>query len=55
LEQDSVTLGLRYELTDAADLKLEIQKADPADSNFGLFDDPVEDAILYSFALDLIF
>ena len=55
LQQTSTTLGLRYELTTSADLKLEVEQVDPDRGNFGLFDQAVEDATLVMFALDVIF
>jgi hypothetical protein len=53
--QSSVTGGLRYELFDGAALKFEVQNADPAEGEYGLFDSKIENAVLYSIALDVIF
>jgi hypothetical protein len=67
LKQESWTGGLRYELTDGAALKLEVQYVKPDKDNgvvnFGLFDkrlnvvdDPnTDDAMMYSVAFDVIF
>jgi predicted porin len=66
LKQESWTGGLRYELTDGAALKVEVQYVKPDEDNgvvnFGLFDkrlnvvDPgTDDAMMYSVAFDVIF
>lgn len=55
VRQTSVTGGLRYELMDGAALKFEAQSVDPEKGEYGLFDSKIEDAVLYSIALDVIF
>ncbi len=55
VRQTSVSGGLRYELLDGAALKFEAQKVDPETGEYGLFDSKIEDAVLYSIALDVIF
>jgi len=65
-EQDSTTVGLRYELNDSAALKFEYQIIDVAtgsmmDPNFGLFEAsftspaPADEIAITSIALDVIF
>lgn len=53
--QTAITAGLRYELVDGAALKFEVQSIETFGNNYGLFDDPIEDAIIYGVALDVIF
>lgn len=55
VRQTSVTGGLRFELLDGAALKFEVQGVNPETGEYGLFDSKVEDAVLYSIALDVIF
>ena len=55
LEQQSSTYGLRYEINQGAALKFEILHAIPKEENYGLFDDIIDDAILYSLGMDFIF
>ena len=55
VRQTSVTGGMRYELADGTALKFEVQSVDPEKDEYGLFDSRVEDAMLYSIALDVIF
>ena len=63
-EQDSTTLGVRYELNDSAALKIEHQMIEPATMNYGLFQVsfdqaapplPPKDVAITSIALDVIF
>lgn len=60
--QDSVALGLRYEVTDAAAIKLEAMQVDPKDNGgfgrYGLYNDPLsgsENGRVYSVSFDVIF
>lgn len=53
--QTAITAGLRYELIDGAALKFEVQSIETFGNHYGLFDDPIEDAMLYGVALDVIF
>jgi hypothetical protein len=55
LEQDSLTLGLRYELGAAAALKLEAQRVEPEGDSRGLLMEPTDDVNIYSIAVDVIF
>lgn len=55
LEQDSVTLGLRYELGTGAALKLEAQRVEPKSGTRGLLMEPTNDINIYSIAVDVIF
>jgi len=55
LEQQSSTYGIRYEINQGAALKFEILHAIPKEGNYGLFNDIIEDAILYSLGMDFIF
>lgn len=55
LEQQSATYGLRYEINQGAALKFEILYAIPKEGNYGLFNDIIDDAILYSLGMDFIF
>lgn len=55
LEQDSITLGLRYELGAAAALKLEAQRVEPEGDSRGLLMEPTDDVNIYSVAVDVIF
>jgi hypothetical protein len=63
LQQDSITLGLRYELGAGAALKMEAQRVNPDNNNRGLFTgydkdgNSVlgEDAMIYSVAIDVVF
>ena len=55
LEQDSVTAGVRYELGTGADLKFEVQRVEPEDGTRGLLISPVDDIMVYSLAVDVIF
>jgi len=55
LEQKSVTAGLRYELGTGAALKLEAERIDPKNGTRGLLISPVDDIIIYSLAVDVIF
>ena len=55
LEQDSLTLGLRYELGAAADLKLEVERVEPQDDTRGLLMEPTDDVNIFSVAVDVIF
>ena len=55
LEQQSSIYGLRYEINQGADLKFEILHVIPKEDNYGLFDDIIEDAVLYSIGMDFIF
>jgi hypothetical protein len=55
LQQSSAAAGLRYEINSYSDLKLEALYAEPEEGNHGLFDEPVEDAMVYSIAVDVIF
>lgn len=62
LAQESITLGIRYELGAGAALKAEIQTIDPtlgsasATNARGLFvTDPIDDVTLYSIAVDMVF
>ena len=55
LEQDSITLGLRYELGSAAALKLEAQRVEPEGDSRGLLMEPTDDVNIYSIAVDVIF
>ena len=53
--QTAITAGLRYEMFDGAALKVEAQSVETFGNKYGLFDDPIEDAMLYGVALDIIF
>jgi predicted porin len=55
LEQDSLTLGMRYELGTGADVKIEYERAEPQDNSRGLFQQPINDANIFSLAVDVIF
>lgn len=56
LEQESITLGLRYELGAGAALKGEIQRISPKEGNRGLFIEPQEDDVtLLSVGIDVVF
>jgi len=55
LEQDSLTLGLRYELGTGAALKIEAERAEPKSGTRGLFMEPTDDINIYSIAVDVIF
>lgn len=55
LEQDSLTLGVRYELGAGADLKVEAQRVEPENGSRGLFMQPTDDVNVYSVAVDVIF
>ena len=55
LEQDSVTVGVRYELGPGADLKAEYQRVEPVDDSRGLFMEPTDDINIFSLAVDVIF
>ncbi len=57
VNQDSITLGLRYELNDSAALKMEYQQIDPITGESGLFAGAVTDnkANMLSVAIDVIF
>ncbi len=55
LEQESLTVGLRYELGKGAALKLEAQRIEPKESTRGLLISPVDDINVYSLAVDVIF
>ncbi|VAW73445.1 hypothetical protein MNBD_GAMMA15-1289 [hydrothermal vent metagenome] len=55
LEQESLTVGLRYELGKGAALKLEAQRIEPKESTRGLLISPVDDINVYSIAVDVIF
>jgi len=55
LEQNSLTLGLRYELGTGAAIKLEAQRVEPENGSRGLFLAPEDDVNIYSIAVDVIF
>lgn len=55
LEQDSITLGVRYELGTGADLKVEYQRVEPESGSRGLFMQPTDDINIFSLAVDVIF
>ncbi|MEH6638905.1 MAG: porin [Porticoccaceae bacterium] len=59
IAQESLTVGLRYELSTSSALKFEWTNAEPQDGTLGLFNvDSLEgedDANVYSIALDLVF
>jgi len=55
LEQDSITLGVRYELGAGAALKVEAQNIDPEGDSRGLLMEPTDDVNVYSVAVDVIF
>jgi Gram-negative porin len=55
VEQDSLTLGVRYELAPGAALKLEAQRVEPESGSRGLFMAPTDDINIYSLAVDVIF
>jgi len=55
LEQNSMTVGVRYELGTGADLKLEYERIEPEGNSRGLFKAPVDDANIFSLAVDVIF
>lgn len=60
LAQESITLGLRYELAPGAALKFEASQVEPETGNYGLFDAPPsnlneKDYIFYGVAVDVIF
>ena len=55
LEQDSLTLGLRYELGTGAALKVEAERVEPKSGSRGLFMEPTDDVTIYSLAVDVIF
>ncbi|HHJ13251.1 MAG TPA: porin [Gammaproteobacteria bacterium] len=55
VEQESYTLGLRYELAASAALKLEAQRVEPDKNDRGLMIAPVDDVNIYSLAVDVIF
>lgn len=56
LKQDSIILGLRYELGAGADLKFEVQQSEPEDGSRGLFiSDPGGEVTIYSIAVDVVF
>ena len=64
LEQESVTVGLRYELGSGAALKLEAQRVEPEQGTRGLLigdpndpalDDPSKSVNIYSIAIDVVF
>ncbi len=55
LEQQTSIYGVRYEINHGAALKFEIMYAKPKQGNYGLFDDIIDSAILYSLGMDVIF
>lgn len=55
IEQHSVAMGLRMELSGASTLKFEAMKVVPEDGNEGLFISAVKDAKIYSLVFDTIF
>ena len=63
LEQDSTTLGFRYELGTGASLKLEVQNIEPEKGTRGQLlsapsldpKDPSDSVNVYSFAIDVVF
>ncbi|MFQ5642918.1 MAG: porin [Thiogranum sp.] len=55
LEQDSLTLGVRYELGTGAALKVEAERVEPKSGSRGLFMAPIDDINIYSVAVDVIF
>lgn len=55
LEQDSVTLGLRYELNSSAVVKAQAQHIAPAEGTRGLFVSAPGDTNIYAIAIDLVF
>ena len=55
IEQTSHALGFRFELSDSSALKLEGLYVKPEEGNHGLFHSPVEDGMVYSMSVDVIF
>ena len=55
LEQQTNTYGIRYELAQGAALKLEKMDVLPKEGNYGLFNDVIQDATIYSLGMDFIF
>ena len=55
IEQKSAALGLRYDFTKATALKFEALYSKPEEDNHGLFNEPVEEGMIYSLVVDAIF
>lgn len=57
LEQESVTLGMRYEMAPDAALKVELQRSTPAEGTRGLYNavPQQEDIDLFRIAIDIVF
>jgi hypothetical protein len=59
LEQESVTLGMRWDFSEAADFKFEAKQVETGgegfSEDFGLYDSPIDDGMLYTVTVDLIF
>lgn len=55
LEQTSAALGVRYELNSATAIKFEALHSEPGEENHGLFNDPVDEGMIYTMTVDAIF
>jgi len=55
IEQTSEALGFRFELNKFSAFKFEALHATPEPGNHGLFHEPVEDGMVYSAGVDVIF
>jgi hypothetical protein len=55
IDQTSSSLGLRYELNKATAVKFEALHSKPGEENHGLFNEPVEEGMIYSMTVDAIF
>ncbi len=55
LEEHTLALGLRFEMSAVSAVKFEVLRAVPENGNHGLFSEPVPEARIYSFVFDTIF
>jgi len=55
IKQTSNALGFRFEINRFSAFKMEALQAKPEDGNHGLFHEPIEDGIVYSAGVDVIF
>ncbi|MBI3776497.1 MAG: hypothetical protein HY273_13305 [Gammaproteobacteria bacterium] len=55
LKEQSIALGLRYEVSNASAIKFEVMQVVPEKGNHGLFSDPVQDGVVATATYDVIF